>query len=249
MILIFSYILNITIYQNIIFKFILSLFIISVSFYSKNTREFLKLISIFYLITFVIGGASFGLAYLLNIKKRLSKRRLINLLCCIVFCLLIMFFFSGKSRVDIKAMTVSPNEQYIAFFETGNGHKIQCFHSDGSLMFKLDVLPEISGGGHCTLWFENDILCVLFYRPDKIAYFALDGTLLEIVDNENEEWPPEFPSFNYKGRQYLFDGKEIDVVYNKRRFLDYWLFGAERYLDIVPRNGESRRVYTWSTKG
>lgn len=53
-------------------------------------------------------------------KGRLSGRRLKVLLCYVVFGLLMVAFFSGKSRVDIESIAVSPNEQYVACFETGN---------------------------------------------------------------------------------------------------------------------------------
>ena len=78
--------------------------------------------------------------------KRLSGRKLKVLLCYVVFGLLIVAFFSGKSRVDIESIAVSPNEQYVACFETGNGHKIHCFHSDGSLAFTYNISADISSG-------------------------------------------------------------------------------------------------------
>lgn len=184
----------------------------------------------------------------LNFKERLSGRRLKALLCYVVFGLLLVFLFSGKSHADLKSIAVSPNEQYIACFETGSGYKIRCFHSDGSLAFDFGILPEISAGGYCTLWFEDEVLCALFYRTDILVSFSMDGTILEIVNHTPEERPPEFPSFSHKGSQYVFDGNEIDVVYNKGSFLGYWFFGSERYLSITPKGGETRIVYAWTAK-
>lgn len=179
-------------------------------------------------------------------KERLSGRRLKMLLCCVVFGLLMVAFFSGKSRVDIESIAVSPNEQYVACFETGNGHKIHCFHSDGSMAFTYSIPVDISSGGHCTLWFEDDILCALFYRTDKIIYFTLDGSILNIADNTAEDSPSKFPSFSRRYRQFVFEGNVIDVVYDKGSFLGYWLFGSERYLAITPKSGETKIVYSWT---
>ena len=179
-------------------------------------------------------------------KEMFSKRRLKVLLFSVIFGLLIMFLFSGKSHINLEAIAVSPDEQYIACFETGNGRKIRCFRADGSLAFDYEISADISAGGNCTLWFEEDVLCVLFYRTEKIAHFAMDGTIQEIVDNTSKETPPEYPSFSQKERKYIFDGNEIDVVYNKRTFLGYWLFGAERYLAITLTNGETKIVYAWT---
>ena len=181
-------------------------------------------------------------------KEKLSGRRLKMLLCYVVLGMLMVAIFSGKSRVDIESIAVSPNEQYIACFETGNGHKIHCFQSDGSMAFTYNIPVDISSGGHCTLWFEDDILCALFYRTDKILYFTLDGSILNIADNTLEESPPKFPSFSQRYHQYVFDGNEIDVVYDKGSFLGYWLFGSERYLGIRYKSGETKIVYTWTAK-
>lgn len=181
-------------------------------------------------------------------KGRPPRRRLIVLLCFVVFGLLMMSLFSGKSRIDLETIAVSPDEQYIACFETGRGHKIRCFCSDGSLAFDYEILPDVSGGGYCTLWFEDDVLCVLFYRTDKIAYFSMDGTILKITDHITEDRPPEFPSFVREGHQFVFAGNAIDVIYEKGSFFGYWFFGSDRYLAIKSHSGEMKVVYSWTAK-
>lgn len=183
-----------------------------------------------------------------DFTKRLSRRKLKMLLCYVVFGLLMVTIFSGKSRIDIESMAVSPNEQYIACFETGNGYKIRCFNSDGSMAFTYNIPVDISAGGHCTLWFEDDILCAMFYRTGKIVYFTSRGSLLKIVTDTTEETYPEFPSFSQRHHQYVFDGNEIDVVYRKGSFLEYWLLGSERYLAITTKSGETKIVYSWTAK-
>ena len=183
-----------------------------------------------------------------NVKERLSRHSLKMLLLCVALGLLTVALFSGKSRIDLEAIAVSSDEQYIACFETGNGHKIRCFHADGSIAFIYDIPVDISSGGHCTLWFEDDILCALFYRTKKIVSFNMSGTILEISAEMSEELRPEFPSFAYSNHQYIFDGKEIDVVYNKGNLLDYWFFGAERYLAIIPESGEMKILRSWTAR-
>lgn len=181
-----------------------------------------------------------------NLKKLLSKRKIVILLCSAVLGLFIIFSFSGKSRTDIEAITVSPDEKYIAYFETGRGYKIRCFHSDTSLSFEFDVPSDVSAGGHCTLWFEDDVLCVFFYRTDKIAKFSLDGAMLCIADYKVDKHPPEFPSFIQKGHQYIYEGREITVVYDQKSFLGYWFFNSERYLAITTTEGKANIVDSWS---
>lgn len=184
----------------------------------------------------------------LSAKERLSGRSLKLLLLCVLLGLLAVALFSGKSRIDLESIAVSPDEQYIACFETGNGHKIRCFNTDGSIAFIYDIPADISSGGHCTLWFEDDALCAFFYRTGKIVSFGVNGTMLGISSETTEGSHPEYPSFARSSHQYIFDGKEIDVVYNKGNFLDYWFFGAERYLAITPESGETKIIHSWTAR-
>lgn len=181
-----------------------------------------------------------------NLKKLLSKRKMVMLLCSAALGLFMIFSFSGKSRVDIEAITVSPDERYIAYFETGRGYKIRCFHSDASLSFEFDIPSDVSAGGHCALWFDEDVLCVFFYRTDKIAKFTPDGTMLYIADYKEDKYPPKFPSFIHKNHQYIYEGREITVVYDKKSFLEYWFFNSKRFLAITTTEGKENVVDSWS---
>jgi len=136
---ILSYIFNITVYQNFVCKFILSIFIILVSFNVKSIKEILKIVAIFYLITFVIGGASFGLSYLLNIQGNIYNDviyieefplQMIVISVVVVFSLLkiISIFLKNKIRFDsiIFPIEICMNDKKIlidAFLDTGNNVK------------------------------------------------------------------------------------------------------------------------------
>lgn len=54
---------------NLIFKLILSIVMIYVSFKPKNMKEFLRQITFFYLTSFVFGGAALGVIYMVNAGK------------------------------------------------------------------------------------------------------------------------------------------------------------------------------------
>ena len=73
-----------------------------------------------------------------HLKEKITVRELKLLLICIIIGLLIMCLFSGKTRRDIESMAVSPNEQYIAFFDisalTTDQAKLLIM-SGGSLLF------------------------------------------------------------------------------------------------------------------
>ena len=156
------------------------------------------------------------------------------------------FLFVGKSHAAIETIAVSQDEQYIACFEAGDGHKIRCFYADGSLSFDYSVPSDISAGGYCTLWFEGDVLYSLYYRTDKVVCFSVDGTILDVFENESDSRPPKFPAFTRKGNQYIFNGDKIEVIYDKRSFFGYWIFGAERYLAITPQEEETKIAYAWT---
>lgn len=56
-----------------LFKILLSLIIIVVSFYPHKVRQFLKVLSIFYIVSFVFGGAAFGIFYFTNFNIVISN--------------------------------------------------------------------------------------------------------------------------------------------------------------------------------
>ena len=178
----------------------------------------------------------------------LSKSKVKVLMCYIALGLLLTFLFSGKTSITLEAIAVSPDEQYVACFVRGDGYKIRCFYANGNLAFDFKVLSDISGGGHCALWFEEDVLCALFYRTDKIVHFAMDGTMLNIAKDTTEKSPPKFLSFSQMGHEYVFEGKEITVIYNKGHFLGYWFGREERYLSITPKGENINVVYAWTAK-
>lgn len=183
---------------------------------------------------------------LLNLPKRSSGRKFNLLLCYVAFGLLVTMLVSNKTNIALESIAVSQDERHIACFERGNGRKIRCFSSDGSLEFDFMIPSDISAGGHCTLWFEEDVLCALFYRTDLKVSLSVDGSILEIVEYSSEELPPEFDSFSRKGPQYIFDGSEIDVMYNNQTLFGYWILGEERYLAITPKSGETIIVCAWT---
>ena len=180
------------------------------------------------------------------IEKHYFGRKLKYLLIYLAIGLLILCTLSGKSRREIQSMAVSPNEQFVVFFETGEGHKIRCYCMDGTQAFEYLIPSELSAGGHCVVWYESDVLCTLFYRTDKIVRFSSDGEILSVSESELEEDPPKFPGFNRKATQLVYEGKNADIIYGDPIELGYWLFGSERYLAVKLENGETTTLLSWT---
>ena len=63
------YIFQIGLYSNIIFKFVLSVIMIYVAFNPKEFKTLLKVLILFYLTSFVVGGASLSVIYLVNAQR------------------------------------------------------------------------------------------------------------------------------------------------------------------------------------
>ena len=63
------YLINFQSKWNLIFKIILSVVMVYISFMPKSFREFIKQITFFYLVSFVFGGASLGVIYMVNAGK------------------------------------------------------------------------------------------------------------------------------------------------------------------------------------
>lgn len=184
-----------------------------------------------------------------DIKKFFSRKRIALLLCSTMLGVLVMFLFSGKKRIELNAIAVSADEKYIACNESyehlGKGtrsEKILCFCSDGSMVFSYQITPDMSGGGTCRLWFEENTLYVLFVRTDRIIQFTMSG---EIVDTDCMlvEEKPKYPSFYQNGRQYVFTGANITVTYEVSGLVDYWFFMGENRLTISNTYGNPHTVW------
>lgn len=185
-----------------------------------------------------------------HFKEKLSMGRMKVVLYSAILGLLIALLCSGKPYLSmaLESIAVSPDEQYIACFETSSAYKIHCFHADGSMAFTYNIPVDISAGGHCSLWFEDDGLYALFFRTDKILHFSFCGSVLNLSDATTEKSRPEFPDFSESGHQLIFSGTKINVVYDKGYFVEYWLLGSKRYLAITPIGSEPQIIYAWTAK-
>jgi stage II sporulation protein GA (sporulation sigma-E factor processing peptidase) len=139
---ILSLIFKIQIYEEIFLKIMLSILIVIVSFDYKKLFDFIKIILIFYLITFAIGGASLGLAYFLNFPKFTHEGvfyvdkfplQIIVIAIVVVFISLRILSLLLKNRLKIEPL-IFPLEIHIlgrkttvdAFLDTGHNVKDPC---------------------------------------------------------------------------------------------------------------------------
>lgn len=170
-------------------------------------------------------------------KKNLVKKTIIVVIIAAIIWLPAFLSPRGSTyHMKLRAIAVSADEQYIGCFETGDGFKIRCFRNDSSTSFVFDVPTEVSAGGHCTLWFEGDNLCALFYRTKIILYLSPDGTIINKKDGSTMKYPPEYPNFLHNGNQYVFEGKLITVTYDEGSYFDYLYFDGKRKLVITNQN-------------
>ena len=133
---IIAYISNLEIYSNIFLKFILSLIIIYISFNHKSVKKLFKYTLIFYLTSFVFGGAAFSLIYIVKPQEILKNNGLVlnaNSLkvifasAMIAFMIITIGFKIVKNKISAKDMycdiKIKLNNKQIetkAMIDTGN---------------------------------------------------------------------------------------------------------------------------------
>ena len=133
---IISYISNIEIYSTMLLKIILSIIIIYIAFNAQNIKQLGKDLLIFYLTSFVFGGAAFALIYIVKPQDILMKNGLflgtyplktVILAAIVAFIILITAFTIVKSKFNKKDMfceiEVELNNKLIetkAMIDTGN---------------------------------------------------------------------------------------------------------------------------------
>ena len=131
-----SYISGLRIYSNFFLKLILSVIIIYIAFNPKNLKKLLKFILIFYLTSFVFGGAAFALIYVVKPQEILknngrflnaSSLKIIFISAIIAFGIIIIGFKIVKSKISPKDMycniEITLNQKNIktkAIIDTGN---------------------------------------------------------------------------------------------------------------------------------
>lgn len=131
-----SYISNLQIYSNMIFKIILSIVIVYIAFYPQNVKYMCKYVLIFYLTSFAFGGAAFALIYIVKPQETLIKNgmflgtfsiKTILLSALIAFFVIVTAFSIVKNKISKKDMfcniKIEINEKIIetkAMLDTGN---------------------------------------------------------------------------------------------------------------------------------
>ena len=124
------------IYSSIILKIILSIIIVQIAFNSQSVKQLWKHVLIFYLTSFVFGGAAFALMYIVKPQDILMKNGLflgtypiktIMLGSIIAFILIITAFKIVKTKISKKDMfcevSIKLNGEKIeteAMIDTGN---------------------------------------------------------------------------------------------------------------------------------
>lgn len=133
---IISYISGLKIYSNFFLKLILSIIIIYISFNPKNLKKLLKFTLMFYLTSFVFGGAAFALIYVVKPQELLKNNglvlnakslRVIFISAIIAFIVIIIAFKTVKNKISAKDMycdiEIKINNKKIetkAMIDTGN---------------------------------------------------------------------------------------------------------------------------------
>lgn len=133
---IIAYISNLRIYSNFFLKLILSLVIIYIAFNPKSVKKLCKFTLIFYLTSFVFGGAAFALIYIVKPQEILrnntlelnsSSLKVILISAVIAFVICIIGFKIVKNKISAKDMyctiRIKLNEKEIetkAMIDTGN---------------------------------------------------------------------------------------------------------------------------------
>lgn len=133
---ILSYISELKIYSNFILKIILSILIIYIAYNPQTIKKLWKSILIFYLTSFVFGGAAFALIYIVKPQEILMKNGLflgtyplktVILAAVVAFIVLVVAFTIVKSKISKKDMfcdiEIELNSKKIetrAMIDTGN---------------------------------------------------------------------------------------------------------------------------------
>ena len=130
------YVTQFKIYESIITKIILSVIMVYIAFNPQNIKKMCKDLLLFYLVSFVFGGAAFALIYIIKPQNILMKNGLflgtytlktVMLGAVVAFCIIIGAFAIIKNKISKKDMfceiEILINQKKIktkAMIDTGN---------------------------------------------------------------------------------------------------------------------------------
>lgn len=133
---ILTYIITIEMYSNFFFKLLLSIIMVYLSYNPQTMKKMWKQLLVFYLTSFVFGGAAFALIYVIKPQDILMKNGLflgtyplktVILSAIISFVIIIITFKIVKSKISkkdiLKDITIDIDNQKInikAMLDTGN---------------------------------------------------------------------------------------------------------------------------------
>lgn len=131
-----AYISSLQIYGNFFLKLMLSFIIIYIALNPKNIRQLLKFTLLFYLTSFVFGGAAFAIIYVVKPQELLNKNglvlntnslKVILISAMIAFIIIIIGFKIVKNKISAKDLycdvEIKINNKNIiarAMIDTGN---------------------------------------------------------------------------------------------------------------------------------
>lgn len=123
-------------YSSMILKFILSIIIVFIAYNPQSVKQLCKTLLLFYLTSFVFGGAAFALIYIIRPQDIIMKNGLflgtyplktVMLGAIIAFCVIITAFSIVKSKISKKTLfceiEIKINEKLVktkAMIDTGN---------------------------------------------------------------------------------------------------------------------------------
>ena len=133
---ILTYAITIEMYSNFFVKIILSILMVYVAYNPQNMKKMWKELLVFYLISFVFGGAAFALIYVIKPQEILMKNGLflgtyplktVILAAIVAFIIIIVTFKIVKSKISkkdiLKDIKINIDNQQItikAMLDTGN---------------------------------------------------------------------------------------------------------------------------------
>lgn len=225
------YISNLEIYSSIILKIILSVVIVFVSFNSKNIKNLLKEILIFYLTSFTFGGVAFALLYFISPGDILLKNgtlvgiyplKIILIGGILGFIIVILSFKNIKNRFTKKDMfckiTINfegKEKEIKAIIDTGNFLK-EPLTKKPVVIVERDILKTI---------IPADILDNIYQISNKDSLNIEEKYLLKIklipfsaLGIENGILvgiKPDKFSINYQGKRW-YENNVIIGVYDKK---------------------------------
>lgn len=174
--------------------------------------------------------------------KKIQKKEIIAFLIALAIFLV---FFLGYPSGEIASACVDNATGNLAFFIPGIYPEVWVYDNTGNFIYRK-VFE--SNGKVGRVWYEDQILHIVFDNTKKIIKLSPEGVILDETScsdlSEHPAWSQEWKK---RGNRYIIVWNDVTYMYDYSNYFSLRFGNARRTISVTKQTGE--KLIIWQSKG